>query len=105
MPADSNSAVGRFYLKTFNIKVMTLEKLREKRKESILIVCTLGLASLFVLKPFNIFEGASFDSGAIGFVLKCTSYIVIGLLLAGIMFVIHFFKLIYYSIEIKRLTS
>ena len=82
---------------------MTLEKLREKRKESILIVCTLGLASLFVLKPFNIFKGTSFDNGAIGFVMKCISFIVIGLAIAGIMFVIHIFKLIYYSIEIKRL--
>ena len=83
---------------------MTLEKLKEKRQESILIVCTLGLASLFVLKPFNIFSGASFDSGAIGFVMKCLSFVVIGLAIAGIMFVIHFFKLIYYSIEINRRT-
>jgi len=44
------------------------------------------------------------DSGALGFVLKIFSFVFLGLLTAAIMFVIHLFKLIYYQIEISRLT-
>ena len=83
------------------------EELIEKRKSSLIVVCTLGLASLFMesVRPIwmtNLFEGTSFDQGGIGFVVKLMSYLFLGILTAGIFFVIHFFKVIYYSIQISK---
>jgi hypothetical protein len=87
----------------------TLEELKYKRKGSLIVVCTLGFAAIFVssMRPVwmaNLFAGTSLDSGGLGFVLKLFSYTILGLLTAAIMFVIHLFKLIYYQIEISRLT-
>lgn len=83
------------------------EELIEKRRSSLIVVFTLGLATLFMesVRPIwmtNLFEGTSFDQGGIGFVVKMMSYMFLGLLTAVIFFVIHFFKVIYYSIEISR---
>ena len=83
------------------------EELIEKRKSSLIVVFTLGIATLFMesVRPIwmtNLFEGTSFDQGGIGFVVKMMSYMFLGLLTAVIFFVIHFFKVIYYSIEISR---
>lgn len=85
-----------------------LEELREKRKSSLIVVCTLGLASLFMesVRPIwmtNLFEGTSFmQNEATAFIVKTFSFLFLGLLTAGIMFIIHFIKVIYYSIEISR---
>ena len=84
-----------------------VEELRAKRKSSLIIVCTLGLASLFMerLRPIwmtNLFEGTSLDKGEFGFVVKMLSYTTLGILTAAISFIIHFFKVIYYSIEISN---
>jgi len=84
-----------------------LEELKYKRKGSLIVVCTLGLGAIFAssVRPAwmtNLFEGTSFDRGGLSLVLKLLSYTVLALLTAAIMFVIHFFKLIYYSIEISR---
>ena len=86
-----------------------LDDLKYKRKGSLIVVCTLGLGAIFVssMRPVwmtNLFEGTSFNNGALGFVLKLFSYIFLGLLTAAVMFVIHLFKLIYYTIEISRLS-
>ena len=86
-----------------------LEELKYKQKGSLIVVCTLGLGAIFMssIRPVwmtNLFEGTSMDSGALGFVLKLFSYIFLGLFTAAIMFVIHLFKLIYYQIEISKLT-
>jgi hypothetical protein len=86
-----------------------LEELRFKRKSSLIVVCTLGLGAIFSkdIRPAwmsNLFEGTSMDNGGIGFVLKCFSYVFLGLLTAAIMFIVHLFKLVYYTIEISRLT-
>lgn len=73
-----------------------------------MIVCTLGLAVLFMksVRPIwmtNIFEGMSFmENEAIAFVLKAVSFLTLGLLTAAIAFIIHFFKVIHYTIEISR---
>ncbi|MDR3286769.1 MAG: hypothetical protein LBT27_04945 [Prevotellaceae bacterium] len=87
----------------------TLEELKYKRKASLIVVCTLGLGAIFVssVRPIwmtNLFEGTSLDNGGLGFVLKCFSYTFLALLLAAIFFIVHLFKLIYYQIEISRLT-
>ncbi len=84
------------------------DELIEKRKSSLIVVFTLGLASLFLdsVRPVwmtNLFEGTSFDQGGVGFVVKMISYLFLGVLTAAIFFIIHFFKVIYYSIEISRL--
>jgi hypothetical protein len=86
-----------------------LEELKLKRKASLIVVCTLGLGAILVssIRPVwmtNLFEGTSFDNGGLGFVLKLFSYTFLALLLAAIMFIIHLFKLIYYQIEISKLT-
>ncbi len=85
------------------------DELREKRKSSLIVVFTLGLASLFMesVRPVwmtNLFEGTSFmDNEGVAFVLKAFSFLTLGLLTAAIFFVIHFFKTIYYTIELSRL--
>ena len=81
-----------------------LEELRAKRKSSLIVVFTLGLAVLFMksVRPLwmtNIFEGTSFmEHEGLGFVLKLLSFFLFGLLTAAIAFIIHLIKVIYYSI-------
>ena len=85
-----------------------LEELREKRKSSLIIVCTLGLAGIFMasVRPIwmtNLFEGTSMmKNEGIAFVLKAMSFFFLGMLTAAILFIIHLIKVIYYSIEISR---
>ena len=85
------------------------EEIREKRKSSLIVVLTLGLASLFMesVRPIwmtNLFEGTSFMSNdGLAFVLKAISFFTLGLLTAAIFFVIHFFKVIYYTVELSHL--
>ena len=84
------------------------EELREKRKSSLIVVCTLGLASLFMdnvcpIWMTNLFEGLSFAQGGVGVVLKLLSFFTLGLLTASIFFIIHLIKVIYYSVELSRL--
>lgn len=84
------------------------DELREKRKSSLIVVCTLGLAALFMesVRPIwmtNLFEGTSFmQNEATAFVVKVLSFLTLGLLTAAVAFIIHFFKVIYYSIEISK---
>ncbi len=85
-----------------------LEELREKRKSSLIVVFTLGVAAIFMksVRPVwmtNLFEGTSFmENEALGFILKLISYIALGIITAAIFFLIHLIKVIYYSIEISR---
>ena len=90
--------------------VMTYSgELREKRKSSLIVVFTLGLAVLFMkdVRPIwmtNIFEGTSFmQYEGIGFVFKMISFCTLGLLTASIAFIVHIFKAIYYSIELSKI--
>lgn len=83
------------------------EELIEKRKSSLIVVFTLGLASLLMesVRPVwmtNLFEGTSFDQGGVGFVVKLMSYFALGILTAAIFFVIHLIKIFYYTIEISK---
>lgn len=84
------------------------EELRTKRKSSLIVVFTLGLAVLFMesVRPIwmtNLFEGTSFMKyEGVGFVLKLFSFFTLGLLTAVIAFIIHLFKAIYYSIELSK---
>lgn len=84
-----------------------LEELREKRKSSLIVVFTLGLAALFMksVRPIwmtNLFEGMSFAQGPMGLLFKMISFFFLGLLTAAIFFIVHLVKAIYYSIEIAR---
>jgi len=86
-----------------------LEEFKYKRNNSLTVVCTLGLAVIFVssVRPVwmtNLFDGTSFDNGAIGFIMKLFSYIILAFFTSAIMFVIHLLKLIHYQIEISKLT-
>lgn len=84
------------------------EELIEKRKSSLIVVCTLGLAALFMesTRPIwmtNLFEGMSFmKNEGVAFVMKAMSFLFLGILTAAFAFIIHFFKVIYYSIEISK---
>lgn len=85
-----------------------LEELKTKRKSSLIVVCTLGLAALFMesIRPIwmtNLFEGLSFTQNeAIGFIFKLLSFFLLGAITAAILFIVHLIKVIYYSIEIAR---
>lgn len=84
-----------------------LEELKEKRKSSLIMVCTLGLAALFDSKirkvwMSNLFEGTSLDEGILGTFLKTLSYSTLAIIVASIIFVISVVRVIYYSIEISR---
>lgn len=85
-----------------------LEELKTKRKSSLIVVCTLGLAALFMesVRPIwmtNLFEGLSFTQNeALGFIFKLLSFFLLGAITAAILFVIHLIKVIYYSIEIAK---
>lgn len=87
-----------------------LEEYKYLRNASLLVVCTLGLAALFSknVRPLwmqNIFEGTSFMQYAgVAFVLKLLSVVCLGMFTAAIMFIVHFFKLIYYQIKINKLS-
>lgn len=83
------------------------EELREKRKSSLIVVCTLGLASLFMdnvcpIWMTNLFDGLSFAQGGLGVFLKIFSFFTLGMLTAAIFFIIHLVKVIYYSVELSR---
>lgn len=83
------------------------EELIEQRKSSLIVVCTLGLATLFMesVRPLwmtNLFEGMSFAKGGIGFVLKGFSFVILGALTAAIFFLIHLVKVIVYSVQISK---
>lgn len=85
-----------------------LDILKEKRKSSLIVIFTFGLAALFLerIRPLwmtNIFEGTSFSQGGIGFVFKLLSYTILGIIFATVFFIIHLFKVFYYSIEISKL--
>lgn len=85
-----------------------LQELKEQRKSSLIVVCTLGLAILFTksVRPIwmtNLFEGTSLmNNEGVAFVLKGISFVTLGLLTAAIFFIIHLVKVIYYSIEISK---
>lgn len=85
-----------------------IEELKTKRKSSLIVVCTLGLAALFMesVRPLwmtNLFEGLSFTQNEfIGFVFKLLSFFLLGAITAAILFIVHLIKVIYYSIEISK---
>ena len=84
-----------------------LEELKEKRRSSLIVVCTFGLAALFMesVQPVwktNLFEGMLFAQGPLASFFKLFSYFALGVIAAAVFFVIHFIKVIDYTIEISR---
>ena len=84
-----------------------IEELREKRRSSLIVVLTLGLAAIIMesVRPLwmtNLFEGLSFAKGPMAGFFKLLSYFFLAMLLAAIFFIIHLIKVIYYTIEILR---
>lgn len=84
-------------------------KCKQKRKASIIGVCTLGLAGLSLMGVgntwrSNIFAGTSFsENSGIGFVFKCLSFCFLTALIAIPYFIYSVFALIYYSIRLHNL--
>ena len=85
-----------------------LEELEYKRKAAVIVVCTLGLAATPLKTIFDgakdADKGTSFEGNPVGFMVKCAFFLLFSIPIAAIMFVIHIFKLTYYSIEISKLT-
>ncbi|MDR0401974.1 MAG: hypothetical protein LBH35_00125 [Treponema sp.] len=87
---------------------MKLEELKEKRKKSIKALCTLGVSALpkeFWGVDTNIFRGTGLDNGFLGIILRIVSFLLLTIPFMIIMFIINFFKLIYYQIEISKLNK
>lgn len=84
-----------------------IDDLKAQRKSSLMVVCSLGVAALFMkqIRPIwmtNLFEGMSFAQGLLGFFFKMFSYCMLGCIVAAIFFIIHLVKVIVYSIDISR---
>jgi hypothetical protein len=92
-------------LKT-EVNMTILEELEYKRKAALIVVCTLGLdATPFKLHAErNIFRGTLLDNGALSFLLKILSFLLLTIPFAIVMFFLFLFKLVYYQIEISKLT-
>ncbi len=81
------------------------EELKSKQKAALITVLTLGLAAV----PFsqnwnsNIFEGTSFDQGALHIVCKIISFLFLTALFAIPMFFINLVILIVTSIQLSKL--
>jgi hypothetical protein len=88
---------------------MTLEELIAKRKHSIIVVCTLGLAATpFVENIRDSKRGAEshgFKDWFYTFLMFFLYLFLFTVFCAVFAFVVHFFKLIYYSIEISYLKN
>jgi len=87
---------------------MKLKKLIEKRNFSLKAVLTFGISALpreFWSVDTNIFRGTSLDRGIFGIFLRIIAFIALTFPFMIIMFVINLFKLIYYQIEISKLTE
>ena len=73
---------------------MNLTECQEKKRKSLIVICTLGLAAI----PYslnwssNIFKGTSFDNGAIGFVFTILSFILLAIPCIVFGFIYHFFR-------------
>jgi len=85
-----------------------LEELEYKRKAAIIVISTLGVAATPLKTIFegakDVDKGTSFEGNPVGFVVKCAFFLLVSIPIAAIQFVIHIFKLIYYSMEISKLT-
>jgi len=73
---------------------MTLSECQEKKKRSLIVICTLGLAAIpFMLNwEGNIFKGTSFDNGAVGFVFQILSFVLLAIPCIVFGFIYHFFR-------------
>lgn len=78
---------------------------KEKRRKSLIAICTLGLSAA----PWGILfsssktadEGLSFQGGVFGFVFRCFWFILLTVVTSGIMWIINIFKFINYSLSIS----
>jgi hypothetical protein len=76
---------------------MDLSECQKKKKRSLTVICTLGLAAI----PYslnwnsNIFKGTSIDNGAIGFVLAIVSFVLLSIPCVVIGFIYHFIRYFY----------
>lgn len=85
---------------------MDLSELQKKKKRSLTVVCTLGLAAIpfeLVFGSKDIIKGTSFDDGAVGFVLKGAIMIIVAIPCIVIGFVYHLIRYFYLLSEEKRM--
>jgi len=73
---------------------MTLSECQEKKKRSLIVICTLGLAAI----PYslnwgsNIFKGTSLNNGGLGFVFAILSFVLLSIPCVVFGFIYHFFR-------------
>jgi len=84
---------------------MTLQELQEKKKRSLIVICTLGLAAIpFALNwESNLFKGTSLDSGGLGFIFKIISFILLAIPCIVIGFIYHFIRYFYLNSQEKKM--
>ena len=74
---------------------MNHSELQKKKKRSLIVICTLGLAAIpFMLNwESNIFKGTSLNKGGgIGFLLQVVSFVLLSIPCVVIGFIYHFIR-------------
>ncbi len=84
-------------------------ELKAKQKKAIIAVCTLGLSVApisYLWKERNISKGTSWEQyDGVRTVVNSTFFICTTLLFASILWIIWLIKLIYYSIELRKINN
>ena len=81
-------------------------ELQEKKKKSLIAVCTLGLSAapwgILFSSSSDADKGMSFQGTAFGFIFRIIWFLIWTLLTVSIIWIVNIFKLIYYSIELSK---
>ena len=83
-----------------------IQEWKEKRKKSLIAICTLGLSTapwriIFDSSEEKADKGMSFEGTVFGFIFRCIWFLVWTILTSLVMWVINIFKFINYSISIS----
>ena len=84
-----------FLSNLLNLEIMTLQECQEKKKRSLIVICTLGLAAIpFALNwESNIFKGTSADKKSeLSFIFKVISFVLLAIPCIVFGFIYHFFR-------------
>lgn len=81
------------------------EELKSKQRVALIVVLTLGLAAVPIALNWNsnIFEGTSFDQGALNIVCKIVSFLFLTALFAIPAFFIYLITLIVTTIQLSNM--
>lgn len=85
---------------------MNISVLKQKKKRSLIVICTLGIAAvpLMLVWSSNIFKGTSLDNGGMSFLLAVISFILLFIPCVAIGFIYHLIRYFYLRLKEKTLT-